>query len=264
MYYSTEAIARAAGISESAARYYLRRGEYTPQITEHRLPRHTRVYNWPESALHWVRSRVTSRPIGTAPNPAHWLTTEQARHVMGLSHSQLRRLVAGGHIRSRRILISTRKGARWQTYISATDAETYPTRRRLTLRKQTMPKNKKILLLRAWLLLLALEETQATRALAIWLPGTQHLALHTEHGQKYILPLDNPESADGLPARLSPPHLPTEDWNTALATIQAAITSAETHGHLLTLAADSIDLWTTATPRTHQEQHRLPTPAAHG
>ena len=262
-YFSTEYIARAAGISPSAARYYLKKGAFTPQITEHRLPRHSRVYSWPGSALSWVRSRLTSRPISPAPSRLHWLTAAEAREIMGISAAHLRRLVARGHLRSRRVLLKTPKGAAWRVFIHAADAETYPSLK--NERKKRMHITRPILLLRAWLILLGIESGSATRCLALWQPGADAIPLQTELGQTYLLKLDNPEGSPGLPSTCLPPNLYTDEWETALTAFRTAITAAEAGAHLLTIAADTVDLWSTTGPdRQHLQQIALPIPAAHG
>ena len=262
-YFSTEYIARAAGISPAAARYYLKKGAFTPQITEHRLPRHSRVYSWPESALSWVRSRLTSRPISAAPSRMHWLTATEARGILGISAAHLRRLVARGHLRSRRVLLNTPKGAKWHSYIHAADVETYPTIKKS--KKSTMLHSRPILLLRAWLILLGIESGSATRCLALWQPGADAIPLQTELGQTYLLQLDNPEASPGLPSTCLPPNLYSDEWETALAAFRTAITAAEAGAHLLTIAADTIDLWSSTGPdHQHLQQIALPIPAAHG
>ena len=262
-YFSTEYIARATGISPAAARYYLKKGAFTPQVTEHRLPRHSRVYSWPETALSWVRSRLSSRPISPAPSRMHWLTAAEARGILGISAAHLRRLVARGHLRSRRVLLNTPTGAAWRLYILAADAETYPTLKQE--RKKRMHITRPILLLRAWLILLGIESGSATRCLAIWQTGADTIPLQTELGQTYLLQLDNPEASPGLPSTCLPPNLYTDEWNTALAAFRTAITAADEGPQLLTISADSIDLWSTSGPdRQHLQQIPLPIPAAHG
>ena len=262
-YFSTEYIARATGISPAAARYYLKKGAFTPQVTEHRFPRHSRQYSWPESALSWVRSRLTSRPISPAPSRVHWLTAAEARGIMGISAPHLRRLVSKGHLRSRRVLLKTPRGAAWRLYILAADAETYPSLKKE--RKNRMHLTRPILLLRAWLILLGIESGSATRCLAIWQPGADAIPLQTELGQSYLLQLDNPEASPGLPSTCLPPNLYTDEWNTALAAFREAIAAAEPAARLLTISADSIDLWSSTGPdRQHLQQIPLPIPAAHG
>ena len=122
-----------------------------------------------------------------------------------------------------------------------------------------------ILLLRAWLILLGIESGSATRCLALWQTGADTIPLQTEHGQNYLLQLDNPEASPGLPSTCLPPNLYTDEWNTALAAFRAAITAAEESHQLITISADSIDLWSTTGPdRQHLRQIPLPIPAAHG
>lgn len=268
MYYSTETIARAAGISPAAARYYLQQGQFTPQITVNRFPRHSRVYSWPESALAWVRSRVAGRPIGPAPDPLHWLSEEEASRILQISPSQLRRLVACGRIRSRRCLIHTKKGARWRTFIHATDAATHPTRSRTLMKYRRTQESdhlaRPIILLRAWLILLGIEESAGIRALALFKPGEETLLINTEQGKRYAVNLDNPEGSPGLPTNLLPPTLTTDDWNTALAAFRSALQQAES-GRVFTISADTIDIWSDfTTHRAHISQYALPIPAAHG
>lgn len=263
MYYTTEHLARAAGISPAAARYYLKKGAFTPQITDHRFPRHSRVYSWPESALSWVRSRLASRPISAAPSRLHWLTATEARGILGISDAHFRRLVARSHLRSRRVMLNTPKGARWHSYVHAGDVETYSTIKKS--KKSPMLHPRPILLLRAWLILLGIESGSATRCLALWQPGADTIPLQTELGQTYLLQLDNPEGSPGLPSTCLSPNLYTDEWETALAAFRTAISAAEAGPHLLTIAADTVDLWSSTGPdRQHLQQIALPIPAAHG
>lgn len=247
MYYTTEAIARAAGCSPAAARYYLRKGGFTAKITDHRFPRHSRQYSWPDSALAWLRCRLTARPISPAPNPLQWLTREEALDMLHLQKSQLARLVAKGTLRHRRALIHTPKGTRWRSYISATDAANYnPARfRALTHHTpDTMQTHLPALLLRAWLVLLSTEQASGSRCLAIYKTAATTINLHNETGQQFLLPTDNPESCAEIPDSWLSVTLTAEDWATAQTTFAKALEELSRHSRaLLTITADTINIW---------------------
>ena len=70
-YYTTENLARIAGCSPAAARYYLRKSGFTAKITDHRFPRHSRQYSWPETAL-------APQPSHRSPHQHRALTTTLA------------------------------------------------------------------------------------------------------------------------------------------------------------------------------------------
>lgn len=246
-YYTTDHLARAAGCSPAAARYYLRKGGFTAKITDHRFPRHSRQYSWPASALSWLRCRLTARPISPAPNPLHWLTREEALDMLHLKKSQLARLVANGTLGHRRALIRTPKGSRWRCYISAADAASYQPRRFRALTHHTpdtMQTHLPALLLRAWLVLLSTEQATGSRCLAIYKPAASYINLHNETGQQYTLPTDNPESCADIPDSWLSANLSADDWTTALATFATALEELSRHPRaLLTIAADTINIW---------------------
>lgn len=246
-YFTTEHIARAAGCSPAAARYYLRKGGFTAKVTEHRFPRHSRQYSWPASALSWLRCRLTARPISPAPNPLHWLTREEALDMLHLKKSQLARLVANGTLGHRRALIRTPKGSRWRSYISAADAASYqPARFRALLNHTaaTMQNHLPALLLRAWLVLLSTEQATGSRCLAIYKPAASYINLHNETGQQYTLPTDHPESCAEIPDSWLSANLSAEVWATAQATFGTALQELSRHRRaLLTIAADTINIW---------------------
>lgn len=246
-YFTTEHIARAAGCSPAAARYYLRKGGFTAKVTEHRFPRHSRQYSWPETALCWLRSQLSARPLSAAPSALHWLTREEALAMLHLHKSQLARLVANGTLGHRRALVRTAKGARWRSYISAADAANYqPARFRALLNHTaaTMQNHLPALLLRAWLVLLATEKALGQHCLAIYKPGASNIQLYTELGQHFTLPTDNPESCAELPDSWLSANLSAEDWATAQATFATALEELSRHRRaLLTIAADTINIW---------------------
>lgn len=246
-YYTTDQISRAAGCSPAAARYYLRKGGFTAKITDHRYPRHSRQYSWPESALSWLRGRLTARPISPAPNPLHWLTRAEALDMLHLKKSQLARLVANGTLRHRRALIRSPKGTRWRSYISAEDASTYNPARFRALTHHTpdsMQTHLPALLLRAWLVLLSTEQATGSRCLAIYKTAATTINLHNEQGQQYTLPTDNPESCAEIPDTWLSVTLSAEDWATAQTTFAKALQELSRHRRaLLTIAADTINIW---------------------
>lgn len=246
-YYTTEYLARAAGCSPAAARYYLRKGGFTAKITDHRFPRHSRQYSWPDTALSWLRSRLTGRPISPAPNALQWLTREEALAMLHLHKSQLARLVANGTLGHRRALVRTAKGARWRSYISAADAANYQPARFRALTHHTaatMQNHLPALLLRSWLVLLSTEQSTGTRCLAIYKNAAPTINLHNEQGQQYTLPTDNPESCAEIPDSWLSVTLSADDWSTAQATFAKALLELRSHPHaLLTIAADTINIW---------------------
>lgn len=246
-YYTTENLARAAGCSPAAARYYLRKGGFTAKITDHRYPRHSRQYSWPETALAWLRSRLTARPISPAPNALHWLTRDEALDMLHLKKSQLARLVANGTLRHRRALIRTPKGTRWRSYISAADAASYQPRRFRALTHHTpdtMQTHLPALLLRAWLVLLSTEQATGSRCLAIYKPAATTINLHNETGQQFLLPTDHPESCTEIPDSWLSVTLSAEDWATAQTTFAKALEDLSRHRRaLLTITADTINIW---------------------
>lgn len=263
-YYTTDQISRGAGCSPAAARYYLRKGGFTAKITNHRFPRHSRQYSWPESALSWLRSRLTARPISPAPNPLHWLTRSEALEMLHLKKSQLARLVANGTLRHRRVLIRTPKGSRWCSYISAADAASYQPRRFRALTHHTpesMQSHLPALILRAWLILLSTEQATGSRCIAIYKPASPCIQLHNEQGQQYTLPTDNPESCAEIPDTWLSVTLSAEDWSTAQATFDTALAELSRHHRaLLTIAADTINIWRTS-DHSPLAEYPLPVPA---
>lgn len=245
MYYSTENLAKAAGISPAAARYYLAAGNFTPQITENRFPRHSRVYSWPDTALPYLRSRLQARPLSSAPNPLRWLSSAEAGGILDCSQTHLRRLAQRGHIKCRRYLIQTKKGARWFSYYNTTDIQIYLTHRIQKKRKKTdMQQHLPLLLLRSWLVLLSTEQATGSRCLAIYKTAATTINLHNEQGQQYTLPTDNPESCAEIPDTWLSVTLSAEDWATAQATFGTALQELSRHRRaLLTIAADTINIW---------------------
>lgn len=265
MYYTTEAIARAAGISPAAARYYLQKSGFKPEITNHRIPRHCRVYSWPASALPWLRTRLANRPICPAPNPLAWIPAAEASKILSISPAHLRRLITSGKLRSRRCLIKTKHGAQWRSYIRAADASTYTRRPRMYRTPESAHLTLPILLLRTWLILRGIEDATATRALALYIsesPG--NLLISTESGQRYAIDLTAPETSPGLPSNLIPPDCSAEDWQTAITAFRTAQQHTE-KGQVLTISAGCIDLWSDfTTHRAHLAQYPLPITATYG
>lgn len=263
MYYSTENLANAAGISPAATRHYLKAGGFTPKITENRYPRHSRVYSWPDTALPYLRSRLKARPISSAPNPLRWLSSAEAGGMLNCSQTHLRRLAQRGRIKCRRYLIQTKKGARWFSYYNSTDLQIYLTHRLPKKRKKSdMQQHLPLILLRAWLVLLSTTNATAQHALAIYKPNAANIRLHLEDGRVFLLPLNNPESCAELPDSWLTMST-CEAWHEAEATCRKALADlAERKNAYLTISAASLDLWARA-DHTPLAQYPLPVPC-HG
>lgn len=260
MYYSTEALAKAAGISPAATRHYLKAGGFTPQITVNRFPRHSRVYSWPPTALPYLRTRLQARPISPAPNPLRWLSSAEAGGILDCSQTHLRRLAQRGRIKCRRYLILTKKGARWFSYYNSTDLQIYITHRIPKKHKKTDMQHLPLLLLRAWLVLLSTTNATALHALAIYKPAAQYIRMHLEDGRNYLLPINSPESCPELPDSWL--NMSTcEDWHVAEATCRKALEALadldERKKAYLTISADSLDIWCRA-DHTPLAQYPLP------
>lgn len=246
-YYTTDQLARRFNISPATARYYLNKGGFTARITDLRYPRHCRIYSWPSGAAAWLRTHLAARPIQPGPNPMRWLPLKEAKSILDLSSSQLNRLVRAGTLRQQRRLLSTPKGARWFSFIYLPDVHAYTPRALRVLTHHTpdtIQSHLPVFLLRAWLVLIAAEQGTACRCLALYKPTADTIQLHTEHGQQFSLPIDNPESCTEIHVSWFTHTLTAEDWTTAQSAFTAALTELSKHRKaLLTIATDTINIW---------------------
>ena len=170
-----------------------------------------------------------------------WVPFTLGRTQAGISRSHLYRLIKAGDVRSRRCLQQTAKGAKWITYLSIADLNTYRNKNKTPAppAMQTLPHT----LLRTWLILLAAEEHSGERALAAYTQNATTIHLMIGSGQVYHLPAKRPEACKELPfSYTTPPTIPS--YTLALARLdRATLTQRQNPGSIISIAADSVDVW---------------------
>ncbi len=264
-YYTTADLAHRHGLSPAAALYYLKQSGITPERTAYRHPRHCLVLSWPEPAARWLHNRLMSRPIMPAPDPMRWLPLSVARARLGISRQRLAQLTQAGRIRTRRVLIKTKNGARWHSFALLKDVELYPKSRIFKNRIHTdMASHLPLLLVRAWLALLDLESSQGTPCLAAYTKDAAFVHLMTGNGQLHMLPTSCPESCPTLPAPTDTPPADLDQWHTATEAMRQAVQQlhASQFPLILSIAADSVTLWRKVPGYPSIAEYPLPTPAA--
>ncbi len=265
-YHTTADLAARHGLTIPAARYYLLQSGYTPKRTDYLSPRHTRVLSWPEPAARWLANRLTQRPIQPPPDPMRWLPFSVASAKLGLTRQRLNQLTASGRIRSRRVLVQTRKGARWLAFCHAGDVAAYPeTRHNLTQKTPAdMSTHLPLRLVRAWLLLLDLEQSLSTSCLAAYTADAPHIHLLTGLGQLHMLPTSCPEACPTLPTPVATPPAALDQWSSATAAMQQALDQLLTSEKplILSISANAVALWRKEPGYPLIAEYPLPHPTA--
>lgn len=255
-YYTTEQLARKHNMSPAATRWHLKAGGIQPRITVHRSPRHHVVHSWGEDAAAFLKEKLRASRF-TVPNPTRWVPFSIGRAQCRLSKSTLYRLMKAGKIRTRRALIQTRQGARWHSFLLIADLALLPNKKNKP-EPDNMPQTIISALRRSWLILLAEEASSGHRHLAAYVAGCSHIHLMTHCGTTHHLPISAPESCKTL--QNTPVETPSaETWAELTEHLHQALVTQQTHpGSILSLAADSADVWSR---ETKENLAHLPLPA---
>lgn len=255
-YYSTEQLAAKHQMTPAATRWHLRAGGLSPRVTVHRTPRHHVVHSWGEDAAAYLIEKLRASRF-TVPNPLRWIPFSVARARLGCSKAKLYRLIKQGKIRTRRALVKTTTGGRWYSYLCIADLATLP-QEPSKKHKEDMPQTVISALRRAWLILLAEEEHHQLRHLAAYTENAPHIILMCPGGITHHLPLTAPETCPTLQTRCTAPPS-AETWAELSEHLHQALAVQHAHpGSILSLAADSADIWSR---ETKENLAHLPLPA---